>query len=121
MVRPSADDGGAGASTGGPGDGPNMQLVTIRTPRGPIDVLYDLQIDGKTLHLKDIAVYPRQAQPQTGVLRELLSARAQIAKYAKEAGYDKLRITGYRTLRSTSARPGKLIDVTIDLSTWPEG
>ena len=121
MAGPNADDGGAAASTGGSGSGPNMQLVTIRTPRGPIDVLYDLQIEGKTLLLKDIAVYPRQAQPQTGVLRELLSARAQIAKYAKEAGYDKLRATGYRTLQSTSVRPGKLIDVTIDLTTLPEG
>ena len=108
-------------SSGHPPRTVNPQLVTLGTSQGPIDVLYDLQIEGKTLHLKDIVIYPRQAQPLKGVLRELLAARAQIARYAQEAGYDKLKITGFRTLQSTSAKPGKVIDVTIDLVTLRKG
>jgi hypothetical protein len=93
----------------------NLQIVTVQTSRGPIDILYDLQTSGRTLHLKDIVIYPRKEQPIRGVLRELLAARRQIAEYAKELGYNKLRITGHRTLQSSSANPGKKIDLTINL------
>jgi hypothetical protein len=104
-----------GFSTGPPGPEVNLQHVIIQTARGPVDVVYDLQPEGETLHLKDLMVYPQSAVPLSGVLRELLAARSQIAAYAKEAGFAKLRITGHRTLQSTSANPGKRIDVTIQL------
>jgi hypothetical protein len=53
--------------------------------------------------------------PLRGVLRELLTARSRIAEYAKELGFDKVRITGDRTLQSSSANPGKKVDVTVKL------
>ena len=93
----------------------NLQIVTVQTSQGPIEILYDLQTSGQTLHLKDIAIYPGMGQPIHGVLRELLAARKQIGEYAKEMGYNKLRITGYRTFQSSSANPGKQIDLTINL------
>jgi hypothetical protein len=98
----------------------NPQLVTLTTSKGPVDVLYDLREEGETLHLKDIAIYARQSEPLFGVLRELLAARSQIARYAREAGFAKLRISGHRSLASSSTNPGKPIDVTIDLSQGQE-
>ncbi len=78
-------------------------------------VIYDLQVEGDTLHLKDLAIYSQTGQSLSGVLRELLAARSVIVEYAREAGFAKLRITGYRTDQSSSANPGKVIDVTIQL------
>lgn len=94
---------------------PNIQVVTIATKLGPVDVAYDLRFEGETLHLRELMVYSRQSQPLFGVLRELLASRSLIADYAREAGYNYLRITGHRTLQSSSAKPGKGIDVTIGL------
>jgi hypothetical protein len=93
----------------------NLQIVTMQTSKGLIDILYDLRTSGRTLHLKDIAIYARSGQPLRGVIRELLASRGQIREYAKELGFDKLRITGHRTLQSSSANPGKKVDVTVKL------
>jgi hypothetical protein len=106
---------GAASEKSGNSGKVNLQVVTIQTSKGTIDILYDLQTEGRTLHLKDMVIYPRKALPLRGLIRELLAARSQIAKYAKELGFDKLRITGHRTLQSSSANPGKKVDVTIDL------
>lgn len=114
MSGPTKSNGASGTPGSGRG-GVNLQLVTIQTSRGPVDVLYDLQAEGDTLHLKDLMAFPRTDGPLPGVLRELLAARSQIAAYAKEAGFVRLRITGHRTMQSTSANPGKTIDVTIQL------
>lgn len=115
-----SEQGGSNGATGNAGPSPsgglNLQAVTVETSLGPVDVMYDLQVEGDTLHLKDLIVYPRTAEPMSGVLRELLAARSQIAAYAREAGFVKLRITGHRTLSSSSANPGKSIDVTIHLT-----
>lgn len=94
---------------------PNIQAVTIATKLGPVDVVYDMRSEGDTLHLRELLVYPRQSQPLFGVLRELLAARSLIAEFARETGYNRLRITGHRTLQSSSANPGKNLDITINL------
>jgi hypothetical protein len=109
------------AGSGNPGKSGkvNLPVITFQTSRGAIDILYDLQTDGRTLHLKDIVIFPRKAQPLRGVVREvvreLLAARSGLAEYAKELGFDKVRITGYRTLQSSSANPGKKVDVTVKI------
>ncbi len=95
--------------------GLDSQVVRIHTALGPVDVLYDLCCEGDTLHLKNLSVYPEAPEPLRGVLRELLASRSEICQCAREAGFGKLRITGHRTLQSTSARPGKVLDVTIKL------
>ena len=105
----------AGSQNSGRSGNVNPQIVTIQTSKGPIEILYDLQTSGQTLHPKDIAIYSAMGQPLHGVLRELLAARKLIGDFAKALGYNKLRITGYRTFQSSSANPGKKIDITINL------
>ncbi len=66
----------------------NLQIVTVQTSQGPIDILYDLQTSGRILHLKDIAIYSTKGQPLRGAFRELLAVRRQIVEYAKELRYN---------------------------------
>jgi hypothetical protein len=95
--------------------GIDSQIVTLHTPLGPVDVLYDLRVEGDTLHLSSLTVYPRSPTPLSGVLRELLTARSQVVQYARELGFARLRITAHRAAQSSSANPGKVIDVIIDI------
>ncbi len=89
--------------------------TVIQTSKGPIDVMAETIVKGKTLHLKDLAIFGRNNQPLTGLTREMLKARTAIINEARAAGFEKLRITGIRHSTSTSANPGKVIDMTIDL------
>jgi hypothetical protein len=82
---------------------------TIATSKGPIDMLAEVVVDGDTLHLKDVAIFPRTAEPLTGPYPEILAARTQLAS---EMGFKQLRITGKRVATSSSAHLGKEIDVT---------
>lgn len=78
-------------------------------------MLAEVVVDGETLHLKDVSVFGRSDRPLTGLTRELLAAREELVAAAREAGFRQLRITGQRVATSTSAHPGKLVDVIIDL------
>jgi len=86
---------------------------------GSIDFLAEkvIEKDG-SLHLKDIAVYPANAvgnenknkvgKGMFGMLRDLMG-------WAKDKGFKKIRITGKRVDSSSSAKPGKDIDITRNL------
>ena len=69
-------------------------------------------IDGRTLHLKDIAVYPKGAGSLQLGPREVMALRSQLAAEARAMGFERLRITGTRL---TGANPGKTVDITIEL------
>lgn len=89
---------------------------TIHTSKGPVGMLAEVVITGKILHLQDVVIY---GQGQlSGLLHELLQAKTQLVNEAKVAGFDTLRMTGRRVPGSSSARPGKAIDVTIDLTKY---
>ena len=89
---------------------------TIQTSKGPVDVMAETVIKGKTLHLKNIAIFGRDSKPLTGLSREFFKAKTALIKEAKAAGFQKLRITGVRhPTASTSASPGKFVDMTIEL------
>jgi hypothetical protein len=89
---------------------------TFQTPRGPIDFLAEIVVEGKTVILRSVVVYPRGSSKLTGLTRETLAARTQLKNEAKAWGFEKLRITGQRVQSSSSANPGHAIDITIDLT-----
>jgi hypothetical protein len=78
-----------------------------------LDVAAEAQVVGQTLHLKDIAVFPRGADALNLGTREVMALHNQLAQEARALGFDQLRITGTRI---TSANPGKAVDVLIDLT-----
>ena len=83
---------------------------------GPVDFLAETVVEGETLLLKDVVVYGRGPSNLTGLTREALAARTQLINEAKAWGFKKLRITGQRVQSSSSANPGHVIDITIDLT-----
>ena len=76
-----------------------------------------IEKDG-SLHLKDIAVYPANAvgnENKNKVGKGMFSMFRDLMGWAKEKGFKKIRITGKRVDSSSSAKPGKDIDITRDL------
>ncbi len=89
---------------------------TIQTSKGPVDVMAETVISGKLLHLKDIVIYGRSSKPLTGITKEIIKARGALINEARAAGFQQLRISGVRHPTSTSANPGKVVDLMIDLT-----
>jgi len=88
---------------------------TIDTPKGPVDILADVVADGDTLTLKDISIFGRGDGPLEGLTKEVFKGKTEIFDQAREMGFKKIRILGERIEGSTSANPGKIIDITKDL------
>jgi hypothetical protein len=79
------------------------------TEAGAIGFLAEVEIDGDTLHLKDIAVYPvgPAAALEAGTPAIWRSLRI-LEDLARQQGFVKLRITGQRL---TGANPGANVDI----------
>lgn len=81
-----------------------------------IELLTEVDVQGETLHLRDIAIFP------TGTERETVGAAAVLRVLRREL-LPEMRAFGVRTLRITGtrlsgARPGRTVDLTIE---FPEG
>lgn len=89
----------------------------VDTAEGQVGMVAEVFIDGANLTLKDIAIYAVESgEPLSGLSREMIRAKTQLIKDAIADGFDTLRIVAERAEHSTSAKPGKLIDRTIDLT-----
>ena len=82
------------------------------SPKGAVELLADAHPEGRTLHLKDIVVYPAGAKKIELGMRDLLKFRKQLVAETRAQGYTTLHITGTRL---TGAKPGKTPDVWLDL------
>ena len=89
---------------------------TFQTPKGPVDLLAEIVVEGDTLTLKDVAVFGRSSSTLTGLTKEALAIRTLLIKEAKRLGFKTLRITGQRLESSTSGNPGHAVDITVDLT-----
>ncbi|ADU75655.1 hypothetical protein M972_112754 [Acetivibrio thermocellus AD2] len=79
--------------------------------------LADVEINGKTLTLKDVAVYSNKGDiPNAVGARDIFKWQNEIAQQAKAQGFDTLIIKGVRAMNSTSANPGKVVEYIIDLT-----
>lgn len=76
-------------------------------------MLAEVEVEGTTLHLRDIAIYPAGAARPVGLAALLASARTELFGAAGAAGFERLRITGTRL---TGSNPGRIVDITIDLT-----
>lgn len=86
--------------------------TTFQMSVGPIDVLAEVAVEGRTLGLHEIAVYPRGSTRSRVPTSELVGhVRSMLVGLAAE-GFDVVRITGTRL---SGASPGRRIDLTIRL------
>jgi hypothetical protein len=83
-----------------------------------VGILADTQIADKTLALKNVVI----EAAGTGEIKNLIGPRAflqltkEVGKQAKNQGFEKLIIEAERSLRSSSARKGHLIELEFDLT-----
>jgi RHS repeat-associated protein len=83
------------------------------TDAGTISMMAEAVVSGKTLHLKDIAIYPKGAQNLQVGTKAMLELLQTVKADARGLGFTKLRITG---LRFSGAKPGKEVDLLFDLT-----
>jgi len=93
----------------------------LETPAGKLRAWGTVEIDGSTLILNDVSVYPEQpgqtARFEFG-LRELVRLRDEVASLAALAGYEQLRIRALRTDRLDDRGAHPLVDVNVDLAPY---
>ena len=88
---------------------------TFETPEGDIDLLAEVAVEGSTLILRDVAVYPVAPGRLDIGTASVLRMRDQLAAEAAAMGFTALRLTA---MRVSGAAPGKQIDLTIDLTRY---
>jgi RHS repeat-associated protein len=103
---------GAQAPAGLPFRNGDVISKEFATGAGTVSMMAEAVISGKTLHLKDIAVYPKDAQALKVGTKGMLELVQKLKVEAQQLGFNHLRITG---LRFSGAKPGKEIDLLIDL------
>ena len=89
--------------------------LKIETRKGPVDMLAEMVVEGDTLHLKDIAVYAEAKEPLSGLEKEIFKARTQLIEMARKLGFKQLKMTGTRHPKSSSAKPGKEVNINVTL------
>ncbi len=79
-----------------------------------IELLAEVEIEGSTLHLRDIAVFPAGTQrSEVGASALFHALRRELLPQVRSYGFGRLRITGTRL---SGATPGRRVDITIDLT-----
>lgn len=85
---------------------------SFETPAGRVDVLAEIVVSGSRIELRDVAVYPRDANRLNIAPEELLGWARLAIEELIAAGFDELRVTGTRL---SGVRRGRRIDFVIRL------
>jgi hypothetical protein len=82
-----------------------------------IEVLAEVVVLEQVLHLRDIAIFPTETgQASVGAAALMRAFRRELIPQIRAEGFRRLRITGTRL---SGARPGRTLDITIDLTEDP--
>ena len=82
-----------------------------------IEVLAEVVVSEQVLHLRDISIFPTgTGQASVGAAALLRALRRELIPQIRAEGFRRLRITGTRL---SGARPGRTLDITIDLTEDP--
>jgi hypothetical protein len=86
----------------------NGELIerTFMTSRGPVDFMAEAVISNNHLLLRDAVLYPRGAEPLTGMSKDIYRGFGSMKDWASNQGFTSLEISGTRAANSTSATPG---------------
>jgi hypothetical protein len=92
----------------------------LDTPAGKVRTWAIVSVQGSTVTLNDISIYPeRPGDPAIEIgLRELVRLRDEVAANAALAGYETLHIKALRTDRLGAADRHPLVDVNVDLAPY---
>jgi hypothetical protein len=93
----------------------------IDTPAGRLRTFSTVKVDGSTVILNDVSIYPGAPGSTERVevgLRELVRLRDEVAANAALAGYERLRIKAVRTDRIGAGGSHPQVDVVVDLAPY---
>jgi hypothetical protein len=92
----------------------------LDTPAGKVRTWATVSVEGSTVTLNDVSIYPeRPGAPALALgLRELVRLRDEVAANAALAGYETLHIKAVRTDRFEAADRQPLVDVNVDLAPY---
>src|SRR4051794_9628725 len=96
--------------------GDNLLDLILTTPRGEIGILMELRERGPVLHVEGLTVYSTEVREVRGIESSLLRAKSEFCAAAAAAGFSRLTIRAERVARSSSAKPGKRIEITVELT-----
>ncbi|KYC38305.1 hypothetical protein WA1_38910 [Scytonema hofmannii PCC 7110] len=88
-------------------------LKEFSTSKGSLEVAAEVSIEGKTLKLKNISIFPKDVWRFELSTREVLELKNQLVQEAKAAGFERLQITGKRV---SGANLGKNVNIDINLT-----
>ena len=78
-----------------------------------------VEADAVRLTLKEICIYVDNGPSISGVTKDLIRAREQLVDDARRWGFRELRLQGKRASNSTSATPGRQVDILISIEPKP--
>jgi hypothetical protein len=82
-----------------------------------IEVLAEVVVLEELLHLRDIAIFPSgRGRASVGAAALMRALRHELIPLVRSEGFRRLRITGTRL---SGTRPGRTLDITIDLTEDP--
>jgi RHS repeat-associated protein len=88
--------------------------TSFKAPAGNVQVLAEVEVNGSQLVLKDVAIYGENGSMVNQIgAKDLVALKNQVIQKATAEGFTSVRITGTRVAGSSSAAPGKAIDITI--------
>lgn len=87
----------------------------VETSKGTVNVRAEAVIRENTLSFQDFRVRP-EGQNKTGLNSEMQAVKSELMRRAKEQGFTRLEISAERVPGSTSAKPGKTVDFSVDLT-----
>ena len=76
-------------------------------------MLAELVVEGKTVHLKDIAIYPQGAKHLDVGTSEMMTTFRELGQEAKDLVLNSFELPGKRY---SGANLGRLVDILIDLT-----
>jgi hypothetical protein len=93
--------------------------TSVATAAGEAGVIAEVEISGSQLTLNSLSIFGKSGELVNQIGQgAFLAARTQLARQAAAAGFTTLRIIAERSAASSSALPGKPIDITINLSRY---
>lgn len=82
-----------------------------------VELLAEVEVEGTTIHLMDVAVFPAEASSAVvGAAAVLRVLRRELLSELAAFGYSTVRITGTRL---SGASPGRSLDLTISIPEEP--
>lgn len=93
--------------------GDNLLDFSFEAKGKIIDVLAEVNEYERTFELDGVTIYPRNSPPDGSVAEEIRELKTELLDILNDLGYEAVRVTAVRVKNSSSASPGKKINLVL--------